>query len=405
MKTISFVEITGCATRMPKDAVDGNRRGGIKFKSLLIKGPMRTNLFFNGSLLFFVILLMITSGCDQMMDQFPGGSHGADSKYRQTNLVADTAGFNAARMDSNLNNAWGIAINPNGVLWISSNGKGMSVVYDKNGVPKRKPVGISSQGMPNGGAPSGVVFNNTGDFKIMATGETSKFIFAGEDGKLYAWASGDTTRTVADRSSSGAVYKGIELAKDGGANFLYVTNFSGSKIDVFDNNFNYVTSKPFSDPGIPPDFGPFNIRMIDGLLYVTYAKHLAPENKDDQKGVGNGYVDIFKMDGTFVKRFASQGKLNSPWGIEKAPQGFGQGKSSILVGNFGDGRINVFEAFEGEFMGQIKSASTGMPLTIDGLWGITFPDGNISGDNPNKLYFTAGPNDEGHGLFGYIMKQ
>jgi uncharacterized protein (TIGR03118 family) len=312
----------------------------------------------------------------------------------QTNLVSDTAVFNAARLDSTLSNAWGIAINPNGILWINANGTDFSEVYDKNGIPKRLPVSVPT--------PSGIVFNSTSDFIIPATGQVSKFIFGSENGKIYAWSSGDSARTVVDRSAMNAVYKGIELANDGSANFLFATDFHNGKIDVFDMSFNLIATKPFTDPMIPAGFAPFNIRLIDGDLYVTYAKQLAPDNHDDQKGPGNGYVNIFKTDGSLLKRFASEGTLNSPWGIEKAPQGFGQGKNVILIGNFGDGRINVYDAEEGEYLRQLQKS--GMPVTIQGLWAITFPDNNIPGDNPNKLYFTAGPYDEAHGLFGYLTK-
>ena len=157
------------------------------------------------------------------------------------------------------------------------------------------------------------------------------------------------------------------------------------------------------DPKIPMGYAPFNIRLIDSVLFVTYAKQEMPEKKDDQKGIGNGYVNVFKTNGWLIRRFASKGKLNSPWGIEKAPETFGQGKNIILVANFGDGHINVYDKFEGEFLRTLKY--NGMPVWIDGLWAITFPDGNIPGDDPNKLYFTAGPVDESHGLFGYLMKQ
>jgi uncharacterized protein (TIGR03118 family) len=184
---------------------------------------------------------------------------------------------------------------------------------------------------------------------------------------------------------------------------LFATDFHNGKIDVFDKGFNLVTSKPFMDSSIPSGFAPFNIRLLDGVLYVTYAKQLAPDNHDDQKGPGNGYVDIFKTDGSLLKRFVSRGKLNSPWGIEKATIGFGQGKDAILIANFGDGHINVFVKEDGEFVRPLESK--GKPLAIDGLWAITFPDNRVPGDNPDKLYFTAGPNEESHGLFGYLLKK
>jgi uncharacterized protein (TIGR03118 family) len=355
------------------------------------------NAFSSGIHVMFVVLIvltMISLSCERLLDEFPSPGGGHIVNYMQTNLVSDTAVFNAARLDSTLSNAWGIAINPNGILWINANGTDFSEVYDKNGIPKRLPVSVPT--------PSGIVFNSTSDFIIPATGQVSKFIFGSENGKIYAWSSGDSARTVVDRSAMNAVYKGIELANDGSANFLFATDFHNGKIDVFDMSFNLIATKPFTDPMIPAGFAPFNIRLIDGDLYVTYAKQLAPDNHDDQKGPGNGYVNIFKTDGSLLKRFASEGTLNSPWGIEKAPQGFGQGKNVILIGNFGDGRINVYDAEEGEYLRQLQKS--GMPVTIQGLWAITFPDNNIPGDNPNKLYFTAGPYDEAHGLFGYLTK-
>ena len=293
---------------------------------------------------------MVSTSCKKLLEEFPSsGGEGvsAANNYMQTNLVSDTAGFHAARIDPTLSNAWGITINPSGIFQINANGTDNSEVYDLNGIAKRPPVSVP--------APSGIVYNSTTDFIISATGLVSKFIFASENGKIYAWISGDSARTVVNRSASNSVYKGLELAKDGNDNFLYATDFHNSKIDVFDKSFNLVASKPFSDPTIPSGFGPFNIRYIDNVLYVTYAKLLAPENKDDEKGPGNGYVNIFKTDGTLLKRFVSKGKLNSPWGIEKAPVGFGLGMNSILVGNFGDGRINVFEPVKGEFLRQLKS--------------------------------------------------
>ncbi|MDO3626955.1 TIGR03118 family protein [Mucilaginibacter sp. BT774] len=316
----------------------------------------------------------------------------------QVNLVSDTIGFGAARTDTNLNNAWGIAAAPGGPLWISSNHKGVSVVYSKTGQTLKDPVTIPSIALGQTGAPTGVIFNGTADFGA------NKFIFASEDGIVAGWSSGNSATTVADRSSFNAVYKGIAMANDGTANFLYLTNFKGGKIDVFDKNFNYVTDKPFMDPGVPAGFAPFNIVNIGGKLYVSYAKLKGPDNMDDQAGPGNGYVDIFTPGGILVKRFASQGKLNSPWGIALAPAGFGDEKqSTILIGNFGDGRINIFD-LQGHFEGQLQSK--GQALTIDGLWDIDFLENNMPGGNStDPLFFTAGPNEEGHGLFGYVQKK
>jgi uncharacterized protein (TIGR03118 family) len=189
------------------------------------------------------------------------------------------------------------------------------------------------------------------------------------------------------------------MANDGGSNFIYVTDFHNAKIDVFDNNFTFVTTKPFVDPGIPAGFAPFNIVNIGGQLFVTYAKQLAPDNHDDQAGPGNGYVDIYTPGGLLVKRFVTQGMLNSPWGIAQAPAGFGQVANAILIGNFADGNINVYDV-NGTYKGKLMHGGTA--ISIPGLWAITFD--NIAPADPNQLYFTAGPNSEAHGLFGYLKK-
>jgi len=315
----------------------------------------------------------------------------------QVNLVADTAGFDAALIDTSLVNAWGIAVAPSGPIWISANHTGVSTIYDNTGKTLRPPVIIPSATPGEPGAPTGQLFNGTTDFGAY------RFIFAGEDGTISAWKGGSTATIVADRSSTDAVYKGITMAAVGTDNFLYVTNFKGGKIDVFDKNFNYVTDKPFADPNIPAGYGPFNIQNIGGKLYVTYAKLKGPDNEDDESGPGNGFVNIFNPDGTMVRRFASHGMLNSPWGIALAPGGFADAGPSILIGNFGDGRINVFD-MQGKFRGQLQNDR--QVVSIEGLWAIDFLKGNVAGGSPHDpLYFTAGPDDESHGLFGYLKKQ
>jgi len=314
----------------------------------------------------------------------------------QTNLVSATAGFDAARIDSNLSNAWGMVAVPNGgPIWISANHKGVSVVYNDMGQTLRPPVTIPAAVAGQMGAPSGVIFNSTSDFG------GNKFIFATEDGIIAAWKPGDYSAVkVADRSQSASVYKGIAMVTTGNDNFLCLTNFRHATVDVFDKDFNFVTDQRFADPSIPAGFAPFNIRSINNKVYITYAKQKLPDKMDDQSGPGNGYVDIFNTNGTLEKRFASQGTLNSPWGLEIASKGFAGVQPVVLIGDFGDGRINVF-SMQGNFKGQLQK--NGTPLSIDGLWAIGFLKNNASPTDP--LFFTAGPDDENHGLFGTLKKE
>ncbi|WPU97043.1 TIGR03118 family protein [Mucilaginibacter sabulilitoris] len=314
----------------------------------------------------------------------------AQFNVSQTNLVADKDGYNAVKIDPDLINAWGLAANEGGIVWVASNRKSLSTIYDTTGQILRPPANIPSANGNLMGKPTGMVFNSSADFG------GNKFIFSGEDGTITAWIRDDNATVVAN-GIPGSAYKGLALATNAGANFLYAANFRVARIDVFDKAFKSVTTNGFKDPNIPAGFAPFNIQTIGGMLYVTYAKLAGPDNEDDSPGAGNGYVDVFKPDGTLVKRFASQGSLNSPWGITHAPAGFAATTETILVGNFGDGKINIFD-MNGDFKGQLQA--NGKAISIEGLWALDFV--KMTPTAGSNLYFTAGPGGEAHGLFGFL---
>lgn len=292
------------------------------------------------------------------------------TKFEQEILVANVAGYDADIIDPNLVNAWGIAINPTGIFWISAAETELSVVYTPDGVTVRPPVTID-------GEPTGQVFNGATGFMIPGLG-TARFIFATEDGKITGLRTGNVAQTMVDRSAMGAVYTGLEIASDGTGNYLYAANVAGGAIDVFDMNWMYVTNKPFNDPSLPAGASPFNMRLIDGKMYVNYVRP------------GGGFVNIFNTDGTFVERFASGGKLCVPWGITNTPPEFGLG-NAILIGNLGDGRINIYNK-NGHCKGQLGD-DEGNPIMIDGLWALIFTAGAFNGTTDVDLYFTAGPNN------------
>jgi uncharacterized protein (TIGR03118 family) len=247
----------------------------------------------------------------------------------------------------------------------------------------------------HGGRTDRIIYNPTSDFVIPGAGK-ALFIFAGEDGTISAWNSSTGNATlVADRSASAAVYKGIAMAANGGANFLFATDFKQNAVDVFDATFQFV--KSFTDATVPAGYAPFGAQTIGGRLYVTFAKQLGPDNEDDAPGPGNGYVDIFNGDGTLAKRFASRGNLNSPWGVALAGAGYGAFSNDLLIGNFGDGRIGAYDPTSGSFIDFLRD-TTRTPITIEGLWGLVF--------GPNAaaptLFFSAGPSGEAHGLLGTL---
>ncbi|MDT4926499.1 MAG: hypothetical protein QOG01_4212 [Pseudonocardiales bacterium] len=340
-----------------------------------------------------------------------------DRAYQQTNLVSDIPGL-AVHTDPNLRNAWGTSTGPGLPIWVSDNATGASTLYDGQGNPEPGPgsgqlvVRIPappSAGPDAVGAPDGTVFNPTPDgFVVTKNGVSApaKFLFATEDGTIAGWTPAvDATHAVlaVDRSTVtdpgtdvGALYKGLALVTTPAGKFVYATNFRFGTIDVFDSNFTLV--KSFTDPAIPAGYAPFGIHNIGGDLFVTFAKQDADKH-DDVAGRGHGYVDVFTPNGTLIQRLASRGSLNSPWAVTLALATFGAFGGDILVGNFGDGRINAFEPGTGHHLGALRTYAG--PLTIPGLWGLRFPTGSLN-VNPGTLYFTAGPNHESDGLLGEI---
>jgi uncharacterized protein (TIGR03118 family) len=255
-------------------------------------------------------------------------------------------------------------------------------------------------------APTGTVFDGTGEFPVSngtASG-SSFFIFATEDGTISGWNPNvDVTHAIlaVDNSASGAIYKALALASNTTGNFLYATNFHAGSIDVFDSDFAPASlAANFSDPNLPAGFAPFGIQAIGSQLYVTYSKQ-DKDQKDDVKGPGLGYVDVFDTDGNLVRRFASQGTLNAPWGIALAPADFGEFSNDVLVGNFGDGHISAFDRGSRDFRGLLHETH-GSAIKIKGLWGLAFGSGGAFGGSTNSLFFTAGIADEHHGLFGTL---
>jgi uncharacterized protein (TIGR03118 family) len=307
--------------------------------------------------------------------------------YKQTNLASDLSEF-VNPPDSDLVNAWGLAASSSSPWWVADNGTDKSTLYNGNtGAKQGLVVSVA-------GAPTGVVFAPAGSFG------TARFIFATESGTILAWSGGNAATLVAQKA--GAIYKGLAITV-APRPLIYATNFHAGTVDVFDSTFSEVTvSGGFRDATIPDGYAPFGIQSIDGTIYVTYALQDA-EAEDDVAGEGHGFVNAFDTSGNLLRRVASGGDLNSPWGVALAPSNFGKFSGDLLVGNFGDGRIHAFvPTSAGEFDDHGPLHSTqGRPIEIDGLWALQFGNGAAAGPT-NTLFFTAGPFEEGHGLFGRL---
>jgi uncharacterized protein (TIGR03118 family) len=325
-------------------------------------------------------------------------------RYVQRNLVSDVPG-NANLTDSDLVNAWGLAFAPNGPAWVADNGTDVSTLYagSASNMPISKlPLTVSIPG----GAPTGTVYNGSDGF-VVHSGSSSGpalFLFASESGRITGWNQAVPPPPLSTQAQTavtvpGAIFKGLAIADTSTGPQIYATDFHNDKVDVWDSSFMPV-KRPgaFRDPNIPKGFAPFGIEAVKGDIVVTYAKQDA-DAEDDTAGPGNGFVDVFDKRGHLLRRLAQHGALNSPWGIALAPKGFGPAGGALLIGNFGNGRINAYNPASGKRLGALWAH--GERVRIPGLWALKFGNGVIG--TPNSLLFTAGPAHESHGLFGKLI--
>lgn len=320
--------------------------------------------------------------------------------YVQTNLVSDIPGL-ATTTDPNLVNPWGLTRTQSSPWWVANNGTETSTLY--NGLGQRFPLAMPLVVTIPGGAPTGTVANTSTDFQL-TTGNPARFIFVTEEGTISGWNPGvSPTNAVIKFTAPGgtANYKGVTIAQRNGANFLYVANFFSGEVDVFDGTFAPVSlpAGAFTDPSLPPDFAPFNVQNINGDVWVMYAMQ-NEEKEDEVAGPGLGYVDKFDANGVLLLQLNSGHWMNAPWGIALAPDDFGKQSGRLLVGQFGSGEIATFDEQHGNFHGLMRGL-LGQPLAIEGLWALAFGNNGTAGP-ANTLFFTAGIDDEEHGLFGKI---
>jgi len=321
----------------------------------------------------------------------------AANSYVRRDLVADQPGL-AAVTDPNLINPWGVSFSATSPFWVSNAGSGTSTLYNGSGTITPLVVTIPAAAGGKQGTPTGQVQNSTPAF-LLANGTKASFIFSTEDGTISGWNGGTAAAIEVNNSASGAVYYGLAIGTNAaGAPLLYAPNFTTGKIDVISGTWAPTSvTGGFADPGVPSGYAPFNIWPINGKLYVAYAKQ-GPLS--GVAGAGTGYVSVFDFDGNLQKHLVSGGPLNAPWGMAIAPSTFGAFAGDLLVGNFGDGKINAFDPSSGAPLGTLQDTS-GNALVFPGLWAVIFGNGGSGGDR-NILYITAGTGNLQHGLLSSI---
>jgi uncharacterized protein (TIGR03118 family) len=324
--------------------------------------------------------------------------------YVQRNLVSDVPGA-AELTDPNLVNAWGLAFGPTTPAWVADNGTDVTTLYS-GAVGDTPPAIVPLIVDLPGGAPTGAVYNGGNGFVVHsgASSGPARFLFSSEAGTITGWNPAvppppPSMQAQLAVSVPDAIFKGLAIADTAQGKRLYATDFHNNTVDVWDESFAPVqTSGAFTDPAIPAGYGAFGIQAVNGAIVVTYAKQDA-DAEDDVAGPGLGFVDVYSTSGALLRRFAARGPLNAPWGIALAPFGFGRASGALLIGNFGDGRINAYDPVSGRFLGALRG-QRGERIAIDGLWALEFGNGVIG--TQQTLLFTAGPDDETHGLFGSL---
>ncbi|HTT83004.1 MAG TPA: TIGR03118 family protein [Rhizomicrobium sp.] len=311
--------------------------------------------------------------------------------FKITKLVSNQSG-KAKNTDANLVDAWGLSQAPGGPVWVSDNGTGLSTVYDEGSGDNTGIVVTIPDGNPTGQVyvPSGAGFDVTENGKTGA----SVFLFDSEAGVISGWSpSVDQDNAIIgyDSSANGSVYKGLAL--DTSDDLLFAADFANDQVQVFNNQFSLQSS--FTDSSLK-GYGPFNLAVINGDLYVAFAKQDKSKHDEIDK-LGDGYIDVFSESGTLIKQLIAKGELDAPWGLAVAPSTFGSLAGDLLVGNFGNGWINAYDLSTGAYIGAL-SDKKGAPLAINGLWALDpVPSGDIT--------FSAGPNKEKNGLLGLLTVQ
>jgi len=319
------------------------------------------------------------------------GAVPAGIRFSITNQVSDQPGV-APVTDPLLVNAWGLSQGPATALWVANNGTDSSTLYNATTFAKA-PLEVNVPGAPTGTTFVGITnaFNVT-DTTANRTGNTI-FAFATEGGQIEGWnptANMTNALVAVDESGQGSVFKGLTLGINGATPLLFAADFGNGVVSAYDASFHKVNS--FTDPNLPANYVPFNVQSLNGDLFVTFALR-EPGADDETHGKGLGFVDVFDQNGHLIRRLISNGKLNAPWGLALAPQSWGKFAGALLVGNFGDGQINAYDPRTGRFLGQVKDGQG--QSGIDGLWALhTGANGTIT--------FSAGPDDESHGLVGSI---
>ena len=335
----------------------------------------------------------------------------APQQYLQTDLIADSTATapTATTIDPNLQGGWGISRSSTGSWWVADFNDGLSTLYTGVGVTEGLVVTIppADASKSKTGKPTGMVFNADATNFLLSNGKSADFLFATADGLITGWnpsVSANTAEIAVNQTSTSEFFGlAVAQAKIEGVDqtLLYATDLKGRAVDVFNAQFQHVTSveEAIAKIGLPVGFAPYGITNLGGTLYVTIVKTNAT-GTDQANGNASGLVAAITPEGKLIGTLETGDFLNAPWAVALAPSDFGQYSHDLLVSNNGNGVIDVFSPTTGKFLGKLKDGNNNV-IKINGIWGIAFGSGTAGGGPSTSLYFAAQPSTGG-GLFGTL---
>ena len=348
-----------------------------------------------------------SSSDDQESSRNEGQGH--DRFYSVHNLVSDGS-VKADHPDTDLVNPWGVAFNPNGFVWVADNAIG-----EVDAVRRARRARIADRDDPAraGRRPPGHRPASSSQRRRLRRharhaqrAEPIHLRHRGRhDRRLGADRRRDARAPRRDNSPAERIYKGLALAGNG--------QRPASSTPPTSTTARSMSSTPSFNP-VRWLRAPSSTRGSRGLRAVRHPEHQRQPLRDlRQAGRRRGRrrrgarasasSTCSTPKATCFDRIASSGPLNAPWGLALAPADSAASATTLLVGNFGDGRINAYDPRQRRASRPARTAAMAHPSRSRGCGGS--PSATASRPADQHAVLRGRPRDEEHGVYGRIDPQ
>ena len=316
----------------------------------------------------------------------------AGPTFSVTNLITNNPADNPGQItDPNLVNPWGVSFGPTTPMWVSQEGPGVTSLYSIGQGDKVTIVTSPSFSRADPGGRSdraGLQYGCRLGPSRATPSSSSRWV-----GPSRAGTPRSATRLrILVAGSSANSYDGSTLVTVNNNTYLLAANTMTGHIDVISGGPNQPPLGSFTDPKLPAGFVPYNIQVLNGVVYVTYFNSATKDG---------GIVDAFSTSGTFLSRIGTGGSLDQPWGLAIAPASFGHLAGDLLVGNKASGEISIFNLANDTALGTLNGTD-GKPIVLPDLWALTTGNDNGAGSS-QEIYFTEGADGYKNGVLGVIQ--